>query len=195
MAQGLTVLVDMDDTIEELLQAWVQCLNERYELNVNPLDITDWDITLFFPSLSKEEVWCPLYEDKFWETVKPKQDAAKYLHTLQDLGFNIFLCTATNHYTIRSKFENIIKRYFPFISWDQVIITPHKQLIDADILVDDGIHNLIGGKYEKILMSAPHNLKYNAEAMGFQRVNNWKEAFKAITSIAKNVNNKRRINN
>ena len=192
MPRGITVLVDMDDTIEDLLSAWVQCLNKRYGLSVNPSDITDWDITLSFPSLSKEEVWHPLYEDEFWETVKPKQDAAKYLLKLQELGFNVYLCTATNHYTVKSKFENIVKRHFPFISWDQIIITPRKQLIDADILIDDGVHNLIGGKYKKILMSAPHNLKYKAEAMGMQRVDNWEEAYKAITGIAFNLNHGRR---
>ena len=37
----LTILVDMDDTIEHLLKAWVEYLNERHGTTVKHEDITD----------------------------------------------------------------------------------------------------------------------------------------------------------
>ena len=52
-----TILVDMDDTMEELLPAWVVYLNNKYHTNVNPNGITDWDIENFFPELTKEQVF------------------------------------------------------------------------------------------------------------------------------------------
>lgn len=38
--------------------------------------------------------------------------------------------------------EDLLFRWFPFITWDQVIITSRKQFIKGDVLIDDGIHNL-----------------------------------------------------
>ena len=42
------VLVDMDDTIVDLLSKWVSFLNETHGLSVNPEEITDWNISLFY---------------------------------------------------------------------------------------------------------------------------------------------------
>jgi 5'(3')-deoxyribonucleotidase len=79
--------------------------------------------------------------------------------------------------------DDLLFRWFPFISWDQVIITKRKQLIKGDVLIDDGIHNLEGGDYVKILMTAPHNRSYDAEGNGMIRVSSWKEIEKVISEL------------
>ena len=48
------------------------------------------------------------------------------------------------------------------------------------MLIDDGIHNLEGGNYRKILFTAPHNRFYDAEANGMTRVNTWEEVVEII---------------
>lgn len=55
----LTILVDMDDTIENLAEAWVAYLNARHQTSTNLSDITDWDISKAFPALTKEQVYIP----------------------------------------------------------------------------------------------------------------------------------------
>lgn len=183
----ITVLVDMDDTIERLIPAWVDWLNALHDTNVHPDDITEWDIHKFFPSLDKSEVYAPLYDDKFWETVKPREDAVKYLSRLMDMGFNLYICTTSNYQTIKSKLEFVINRYFPFIPWSRVITTHNKQLLNADILVDDAIHNLVGGSYKKILMTVPHNKDYDVSNDDMIRVHDWEEAFYQIIDLANNI--------
>ena len=59
----LTILVDMDDTIENLAEAWVAYLNARHQTSTDLSDITDWDISKAFPTLTKEQVYAPLLED------------------------------------------------------------------------------------------------------------------------------------
>lgn len=39
----LTILVDMDDTIESLASAWVDYLNARHGTTTKLTDITGWD--------------------------------------------------------------------------------------------------------------------------------------------------------
>ena len=44
----LTILVDMDDTLEDLCTHWVQYLNEKYGTVVTTDDIKDWHIAKCF---------------------------------------------------------------------------------------------------------------------------------------------------
>ena len=79
--------------------------------------------------------------------------------------------------------EEVLFRYFPFIEWKDVIIASRKQMIRADILIDDGIHNHIDGDYLRLLYTAPHNREYDAEANGMIRVNGWEEIYRIITEL------------
>ena len=53
----------------------------------------------------------------------------------------------------------------------------------GDVLIDDGIHNLEGGDYMKILFSAPHNRNYDAEKNGMIRVRTWDEIVRIIDGM------------
>ena len=110
-------------------------------------------------------------------------------------GFDVYICTASLFDTIKAKFEYTIGRYFPYISWNKIIVTKNKQLINGDILIDDGIHNLEGGRYRKILMSAPHNLSYDAASNGMTRVTTWRDAYSAVRSYALEITEEESVNN
>ena len=183
----ITILIDIDDTVEDLLGAWCKCLNEKYNLSVHPEEVTDWDIAKFFPTLTKEQVFEPLHTEHFWKTVEPKDEAVKYVKQLIDDGFNVYLCTTTDYRNVKPKFEYIIMKHFPFISWQQVIVAGRKQMIKADFLIDDGVHNQEGGDYIKILVSTPHNRGYDAKANGMVRSENWKFTYDTVISLAKKI--------
>lgn len=175
-----TILIDIDDTIENLCETWVDWLNRQYGTSVKYNEVTEWDISKFFPTLTKEQVYEPLNNPILWDYVKPKPGAVKYVKKLIDDGYNVYLCTATNYRNVKLKFEKVIQKYFPYISWNQVIITSCKQLINADLLIDDAVRNLKDGNYAKILFSAPHNLNYDATKNNMYRVNNWEDVYTRI---------------
>ena len=77
----------------------------------------------------------------------------------------------------------LLFRRFPFLSWNQLIITSRKQMIRGDVLIDDGVHNHLGGDYKKILVTAGHNRSYDAEANGMIRVRNWTEILDVIEKL------------
>lgn len=180
----LTILVDMDDTIENLLDEWVHTLNEKHGRYVLLNDICSWDLREAFPGLSDEQIYEPLFMDSLWRRVRPKWDAIEYLKKLIDDGHEVFITTSSNFKTIGVKTEAILGRYFPFIRMDHVIVCSRKQMIRGDVMVDDGVHNLEGGDYIKVLMTAPHNRNYDAEANGMHRVNDWREAYALITGVS-----------
>jgi len=182
----IKVLVDIDDTIIDTLGSWCQWLNRHFGTSVEPNEITCWDIKRFFPKLTAEQVYSPLYSPLFWLGIRPKEHAEKYLKKLSK-EVDLYLCTDSNIDTISEKVMAIAEE-FPSIDWhNKIIVTPNKQLIDADILIDDAVHNLIGGKYKKILMTAPHNRRFDAEAYDMTRVNDWRMAYNAVRNYIDNL--------
>lgn len=178
----LTILVDMDDTIENLSEAWVSYLNSRYGTNVSVSDISSWDISQAFPTLSKTEVYGALKEVELWGAVKPLPGAVKYLKKLVEDGNDVFIVTASHPDTVGAKMNQVLFRYFPFIPYQNVIISSKKQMISGDILIDDGVHNL-GGKYMGMLFTANHNRTVSdneLSELNAIRVNNWKETYELI---------------
>lgn len=180
----LKILVDMDDTIEHLLYAWIDCLNKRHGLSVKYSDIKEWNICTEFPTLTAGQVYAPLVEDEFWSTVKPIPYARDVLQWAIDQGHEVYIVTASAYETIKSKMENVLFRHFPFITWKNVFIAHNKQMIRGDVMIDDGPHNLEGGDYIKILMTASHNRQYDAAANGMTRVYGWHDVQECIDAIA-----------
>ena len=180
----MIILVDLDDTIEQLLKAWVKRANEKFSRSVTLDDITDWNVATAYPGLTREEVYGVTYEKGFWESVEPMPGAAEALKHFMDEGHEVYIVTATEPEHVEQKMKGLLFRYFPFISWNQVIITSRKQLIRGDVLIDDGIHNLEGGKYKNILFTAPHNRFYDAEKNGMTRVSTWEEAVRVVDDYA-----------
>ena len=179
----MIILVDMDDTIEQLLPALVNRANERFHRSASLDEITDWSIVCAYPGIEKRQILNLMYEPGFWDTVEPVPGAADALRYLMGKGHQVYIVTATEFDHVPEKMERVLFRYFPFLSRDQVIITGRKQMIRGDVLIDDGIHNLEGGEYRKILFTAPYNKDYDAEANGMIRVHSWKEIIEVIDGL------------
>ena len=173
------ILVDMDDTIENLKEAWVNRLNSMYGYNIDFNDITEWDMGKTFTTLTSYQILEPLSSNNFWEYVTPKKDAMIYLKKLYDEGFTIKIVTHSHYSTINEKFTKALFPYFPFISSDDIIICKDKWLIKGDILIDDAIHNLEKFSGYKVLLTAPHN-KLIKEDNTIFRANNWQQIYSYI---------------
>lgn len=175
--EDYVILVDMDDTIEELLRCWVAYLNNRYDLTVNFSDIVDWELLPYFPSLTEEQVYEVLVEEELWKTVVPIEGSVACLQKLMEEGFTIRICTASSPTSYALKMKYVMKKYFPFINTRTQCICIHdKQMIKADILLDDNPNNLIGGSYKGILFSRRTNTNVDYPI----RVNSWDEFYEYV---------------
>lgn len=184
----MIILVDMDDTIENLGLAWVDYLNRNYDKNVEWNNICNWDMQIAYPSLTNEQIYGALDDENLWDAVTVKEDAPYYLKKLIDEGNDVFIVTAAWYKTIPPKVEKCLFKYFPFLKWEQVIVTSSKHLIKGDILVDDNPQNFVGGDYFGILFTAPHNLNFDDTKVDIVRVDNWKSAYLIIESYQDAIN-------
>ena len=182
----LTVLVDFDQTLNNLNEAWVAYLNERHGTSVNPDNVNSWDITKAFPTLTTFEIFKPLTEEALWERVVPLPKAYDTICKLKYDGHKIYIVTTSNPISVPLKLNKVLFKYFPFFTYNDVIITSHKQLIIGDVLVDDAPHNLEGDTtYAKILISAPHNRSFDEKSIGAVRADDWDEIYELINNLAK----------
>lgn len=167
------ILCDADDTIENLIDCWVSEINQEHGTNVSPSDVTDWDVSLFFPTLTKAQVYAPIMGKEIWNNLERIPGCFEVLKEINDKHI-LRIVTATHYNTCDKKIERILE-LFPFLNWNQFVITAHKQLIHGDYLIDDGTHNVTGGDYQGILFSRPHNKTFDAQAANVIRVSEWSE--------------------
>ena len=109
----MTILVDMDDTIEQLLKAWIRRINEKYGYSVTLDQITDWNVAAPYPGLTHNQVYNVLHEPGFWKTVEPIPGAAEGLKHFLEQGHEVFIVTATQREHLQEKMDNVLFRYFP----------------------------------------------------------------------------------
>lgn len=147
----------------------------------------EWQIDKFFPSLAKEQVYAPLRDEEFWKTVKPKAGAVDAVKHLIDAGDEVYVLTNSHYKALASKMENVLFKYFPFLTWNNVIIASNKQMVRGDVLIDDAIHNLVGGDYYRILMDAPYNRSIDDVGNFIYRAYNWDDVMIAIEGRRKTL--------
>lgn len=174
----------MDDTIEDLLKAWLEWLNKKYGYDVKYEDVDHWALLDFYPGLEFSDIFSVLEDPQFWKTVKPKEDAIFYLKKLiEEDHQDVYICTNSYFRTIAPKVSKVLQKYFPFIDLHHLIVIKNKQMVKCDIMVDDGPQNLENGDYWRVLMDCPHNRSYDAEANGMLRVTDWKEIYSFIQHL------------
>lgn len=182
MKKTLTILFDADDTAENLSEVWLALLNERHGTSVTVEDIHDWDISLAFPGLTREEVYGALGSDELWHRLSPMPGSQRVLQRLYDEGHRLYMVTATDYRHCKTKMD-VILSMFPFLDWDHVIMTSHKQLIRGDVLIDDGPHNLVGGDYIRVLFDRPYNQSFPDQEEGCIRAHGWDEVYSIISGL------------
>ncbi len=190
---GLTILVDADDTIHNLTDAWIWYLNDRYGTSVRRSDVTDWDFSKAFPDIRRDDVYDALFDVELWKRVKPLPGAVKYLKKLIDDGNEVYIVTASHPRTVDMKTQEAIFKHFPYLDYKNLIITSNKQMVMGDIIIDDAPHNLGGGPLG-MMMSAPHNMKVPDDELAelnAVRVDGWKEVYELINEYQKNKKNKK----
>lgn len=157
--------VDIDDVVAEFLDALLKEYNKRYDDNVKSEDITGWNLASYLKC--GNDVWQIVLEKHFMEGLPVTKDAVEVLERLNN-HFDIQFVTASRISSHERR--NWVEKYFPFIGQKKTIFACDKTNIDTDILVDDGLHNLVACSGEPICFARPHNHDYKG-----LRLNGWLE--------------------
>lgn len=140
--EKLIVLVDMDNTLINLSQKFLEKYNARTNEGVKYEDVTDYHFGNCFkqPHLV-DEIIC---SDGFFLDLDPYPNAIKYFNDIQELDVNLILLTQPSRKSDVAIIEKRkwIQRHLPSFELSNVIFTHHKELVDGDIFFDDSPEHL-----------------------------------------------------
>lgn len=188
----MKILIDMDDVMEDLLGAWLDWLNKKYNILVTKSDIKTWSMHKCFEkyvndgTMNVQDIYDPLYTSEFWDTVKPKDNAVELVKMLND-KYEIYVATASHYKTIESKVDRCLFKYFDFLNWNQVITIHNKSMLRGDVLIDDNYDNIKSFVESSdnafgILVTAEYNKNEELSNRMF-RANTWGEIVRLVNMI------------
>lgn len=187
----LTILVDLDDVLNNQNELWIAELNDKHNRSVNLEDITDWDVSKFYPHVCKTKLYEPLESERLIHQMSPPPGSIDYTWSWYSAGHNLLVATSTNTRNAGCKVEWMYK-YYKWFDERNLIVTHHKQLLRGDVLIDDGIHNLLPDKltgavpqYSKLCMDRPWNRGFDCLKHGIHRVCSFQEIDGVIQHLSR----------
>ena len=176
------LIVDMDDVLTE--KGFIRMINEFLGTNYKQEDAGSYYINDLIPKDRLEE-WVKWYSTKnAYDYVDIVKDAQEVMGKLNKV-YEVYIATSyvfrdapqVSGKTLYDKYNFLIKK-FPFIDPHKFIFISNKELLEADIRIDDSPKKLLGKARLKLLFTAYHNKNMTEEELkehNFVRVNGWKE--------------------
>ena len=107
----------------------------------------------------------------FFRDVPVMPDSQRVLKAL-NVNFEVIVISLATEFPSSLTDKQLwLTQYYPFISWQQIAFCGSKNLVSADIMIDDHLKNLDHFKGETIMFTQPHNM--NLKKSGHVRVNSW----------------------
>lgn len=180
------LLIDMDNCITDPLI--LEYINEFKNTNYKLDEQTDFYLQNLV-TRNKEQFWKFLNEKNLYENAELKDNCYETLKELNEI-YDIYIVTSylwkdgmidASGNNLANKY-NYLKEKLPFIKPEKYIFTTNKNIIEADIGIDDRLNNLTHLN-KKILFDAWHNKNITdeeLETIGAVRVNNWLDILKIL---------------
>lgn len=179
----ITVSLDVDDVLYECIPYAIKLANENYKYDP-PIDVKEVD---GWGRLGKRTdiIFEFFQEEEFFRSQPVIEGAKAFIKDLSKYA-EIIIVTA-----IAPKFMSIraqrIMQDFPEIKPENIIISTRKDLVKADITLDDGAHNISSsGALYPVLLRKP----WNTHLTGLLSVNVYPEFMTLFHTIMHNNNDK-----
>lgn len=209
----MKILCDMDGVIADFLTMFVEDYNKVAHTSFKADEVSDFYLEKcgFDKTISKN-----IYGNYgFFRNLKPIHGAVEGIQKLMNIGHEVYICTAVpfNKGCFDGKIA-WLSEHMPWFPLDNFIATKSKFMIDGDVIIDDGIHNLnikehtgylsfygtsngrAFGRQLAILFDAPYNKTFEtAMLLNVRRASNWNEVLNHIQSLDYNTPHRERWNN
>ncbi|MEO7487791.1 MAG: 5'(3')-deoxyribonucleotidase [Ferruginibacter sp.] len=163
------IAVDMDGVLANVYSQFTKMHTEEFGEMLSMEQLTGRPENEVFPEALKY-----VNSKGFFRNAPVMEDSRRILEALND-RYRVFIVSAAMEFP-KSLLEKLdwLNEYFPFINWQQVVFCGSKEIIKADIMIDDHFKNLdfFTGD-QTILFTQPHNLLANPGK--HNRVNNWQD--------------------
>ena len=185
MMTKLTICVDVDSVLNDLMEKTIVMYNNRYNAKLSLEDFTDYDIFKDLPYNDAENFIALWQEEELWKSLAPRNGAQRGVKKLVEDGHSVFLATATHHKNFSWKVE-WLQHYFGMVPTKNIICICNKGLLNCDVLIDDYAENLLANKLcHRVLFDCCWNQGVYDDIHLMTRVHNWDEIIEVVNEICK----------
>jgi 5'(3')-deoxyribonucleotidase len=183
-----TILIDMDETLCDLMTPWLSEINARYGTAVRREDVKTWDVfesikDLLPRGVTLHEVLIPIQIPGTFVNLRPMPGSVKTVRQMLSLGWDVALVTALPGSVAQPGIvigEKVrwVEENLPELSGN-VVVTSAKHRVRGDVLIDDSPKFLSSFPGFKIVFDAP----WNQGLAGMRRITSWDCAIEACELI------------
>lgn len=164
----LQVLVDMDGVLADTYSQFLRMELDETGRHIPAEELLGKLEEEAFPNFEKH-----VHSKGFFRTAPQIEGSVDGLKYLNDKYKLLIVSSATEFPQSLTEKVEWLKEYYPFISWQQIILCGDKSSVKGDLMIDDHIKNLDYFEGDKILFSQPHNIYIKND--NYKRVNGWTE--------------------
>ena len=147
------ILVDMDGVLVDVYSRFFELYKEATGRSMQMKDIIGLKEAEAFPEQLK---WVD--SPGFFRNMPVMKDSQMVLKRLNEKYDVIVASMATEFPQSLTDKMLWLTDHFPFISWKQVVFCGRKNIIEADIMIDDHLKNLDNFKGKTYIFTQPHNM-------------------------------------
>ncbi len=177
MRKKLIIGIDVDDVLLPCTELLMKEFNKRTGNSFTSSDVKQWG----FKDFKEEErkiFFEILNEDTIYFQQKPFEDAQSFVREIAK-NHTIVVCSAMYPHLMSIRGEQI-KKYFPEIKSENIMLGSRKDLVHTDVLIDDNIENILKSKASfPICLDKSWN-----QREGVLRAKNYEEILKMIDEIS-----------
>ncbi|MGN6294765.1 MAG: 5' nucleotidase, NT5C type [Chitinophagaceae bacterium] len=163
------IAIDMDGVLADVYHQFFEMDEKDFGQRRPMEEVTGKPEREGFPNILQY-----VYRQGFFRTAPVMEDSRQIVEELNK-KYDLYIVSAATEFpqSLPEK-QAWLNEHFPFITWQQMVFCGSKQIIQANIMIDDHFRNLDHFKGEtSLLYTQPHNVQTNEGR--HKRVNNWKE--------------------
>ena len=183
----MKVILDYDDVLNECNEEAIRKLNKEYGYSYCLEDITNWGI--LENELDKRIPY--FVQPKFVRNIPIREGARKLVCELLKRHCEIFIATSVPSQCAGVRIADII-RNFPEIDPGNILIGSRKDILVADILLDDCYFNI---EHSNVRYPVLFRKPWNAQYTGVPAVSDYKEFLKLVDMLLDSKNKLNRFQN
>lgn len=185
----MTIGIDVDDTITDTYESFIQLVGMEYHVNINELykkkmRYEDFENNPSYPNFNE---FIKQSYDAFAPIVNIKKDAVEVINKLHDEGHKIIIITArdNDYYTnaYQTTYDYLKNNYVKF---DKLIVNSHKKGKDAkkegvELFIDDALKHCLNASNHQI-DTIQFASSFNQTDPKIKVMDNWHEIYEYINS-------------
>jgi 5'(3')-deoxyribonucleotidase/uncharacterized protein with PQ loop repeat len=175
----LRIAVDMDEVIADAFSKHLRQYNQRAGTNLTPEMVSRKGLGALIPAERREEFNAIPHADGFFadlDVMEGSQEALLELSRNHDLYITSAAMEVPSSFA--DKFQ-WLQKHFPFIPPGRIVFCGEKNIIHADVLIDDRSRHFKEFRGVGILFTAPHN----ASEAAVLRAGNWNDVLQIVEGV------------